>query len=1011
MRSELRTLAGITDRINASVEKTAKVALALALLGGVLLVIAVWNQPGQGVALKAARIAVASAVSFAALLSLAMLRRFGGQVAFAFFSLCCYVGSTGLSIYAGTGVASPGNAVTLTLAVLSGFLVSPRAGLLTTLTALASVIGLTWAQSMGWISGLNSANLPTAATYLVSYLCMFSIAGWTIYQFGTMFLQAIHHLDHARVALEDKVQQLEKTRIELKDSERRLTALLDTAPMAILIFHIEDGRLHYANQHAMKEHQVRSLIELERLAVCTQEPFSRADLLQAIEQTYQFGPHERQWRSVDHSGKELWWSVRLDILLLDGIEYVAAFGENITDQITVHQSLIDEQFRLEEKVKDRTKELLEQQRQLNAILDALPVALSIKDLQGRYRMCNHVFETLAGKRQAEVLGHEDGELFNFPIAYAIGHDDAEVIQVGVSKRSEQDILTAEGELKDFLVTKVPLLDDRGHAQALLTLATDISDIKALQRELRAATKDAERLAQIKAEFLANMSHEIRTPLHGVLGLAHIGVREHAQDPDALALFQKITRSGQHLLGVVNDILDFSKIDAGKMHIESNCINPLQIAEEALNILAERAASKGLKLSLQAGPLPNWISGDNLRIQQILINLLSNGVKFTERGYVTLSVERQDDWLTFSVTDSGIGMPPQMLSRVFSPFEQADTSITRQFGGTGLGLTISRQLARLMGGDIDVVSTPGKGSTFTLRIPNKTPETPPVTALVARKHLGPRPLTGLRVLAVDDVDVNREILQHLLESEGAEAMTASDGLDALTQIQSHSPDYFDVVLMDVQMPGMDGLAATAHIKQHAPALPVIALTAHALAEERARCLEAGMCSHLPKPVDPEKMVLEILGKAGRLVAHEVEPTSSERQMKTGEDMTQALNTLHGVDLNMALARCGGKVNVLIKLLHTFSKNQQGLSTRIEAQLASAPEEARRTAHALKGTSANLGFAEISLLAAELEEACQKGVDVALPALRILEKALDGTLTQLNEWLTQADESLGIAYNTA
>ncbi|HET8870391.1 MAG TPA: ATP-binding protein [Aquabacterium sp.] len=1014
MRSELETLAGLKERVHASIEKTAGVALVISLISGLLLVLAVLLCPNQSLAIQHARAGVGLAVSTAALIGLGLLSRCGGKAAIIFFSVCCYIGTTGLSIYAGTGVASPGNAAALTLAVLSGFLVSPRTGILTTAVSLAGVFVMTAAQYLGWISGLNADNIPPATTYLVSYVSMFVIAGWAIYQFGTMFWQAIAQLDRDRVALEDKIIQQQRTKAKLKDSERRLTALLDTAPMAILIFQIEDGRLHYANQHAMREHQVDVLRDLERLAVGTAEPYSHADLLLAIEQTCELGPHERQWRTVNKAGRELWWSVKLDLLALDGVEYVAAFGENITDQITVHQSLIDEQFRLEEKVKERTKELLEQQRQLNAILDALPVSLSIKDVQGRYQMCNHVFEDMVGKPKEHILGHTDGELFGFPTAFAIGHDDAHVIAERECKRSEQDIPSTQGDLKDYLVTKVPLLDSQGDAQGLLTLATDISDIKALQRELRAATKEAERLAQIKAEFLANMSHEIRTPLNGVLGLAHIGTREHADTPSAHALFQKITRSGQHLLGVINDILDFSKIDAGKMHIEANCINPLQIAEDAMGVLAERAASKGLDLSLRATALPQWIIGDSLRIQQILINLLSNAVKFTEQGQVTLSVEQKNNQLTFAVTDSGIGMSAQMLSRVFSPFEQADTSITRQFGGTGLGLTISRQLARLMGGDIHVVSTPGKGSTFSLELPNQV--VPHLGLPPASRHhpkpIGMSPLAGLRVLAVDDVDVNREILLSLLESEGAEAETAVDGLDALTRIRRHTPDYFDLVLMDVQMPIMDGLAATIELKQFAPGLPVIALTAHALPEERARCIEAGMCSHLPKPVDPEKMVAEILDKV-RL--HQTQqPTTCSTAMPTPLESTPTtmheLPPLAGVDLNMALARCGGKVHVLIKLLHTFSQNQHGLAPRLESQLSDTPDQARRTAHALKGTSANLGFGELSGLAAKLEEACQQGPSTALPILHQLEQKLDETLIRLDEWLARADESLRIAYNT-
>ena len=1013
MQTEPETLDGIKSRIQRSIDRSVSVTLALAVVSGFALLLAVLTAEHQSDDLKWSRMACGLGVSLAALASMYLRKRFGSRVAIVFFSTLVYATFTGLSIYAGTGVASPGNAAALTLAIISGFLVNPRTGTLTAGAGLAGIVLLTAAQQLGWISGLTMSNLPPAAAYMVTYLGIFAIAGWVVHEFSTLFWQALAHLDQARHALQDKVEQQSITKAKLRDSEQRLTALIDHTPMAILIFEIQDGALFYANQHALIEHEVATIEELSRFTTQQKEPYTQSDLMQAIAVTCEHGPHERQWHSVTRSGQERWWSVKLDLLTLNGKQYVAAWAKNITDQISVHQALIDEQFRLEEKVRERTQELMEQQRQLHVILDALPVALSMKDLEGRYQMCNQVFEDLAGRTRTEIMGRSDGELFGFSKSYAISYDDAEVLESGQSKRSEQDIPSDHDELKDYLITKVPLLDGQQRPQSLLTLATDISDIKALQRELRAATTEAERLAHIKAEFLANMSHEIRTPLNGVLGLAHIGAKEHANTPAAQDLFRKISRSGQHLLGVINDILDFSKIDAGKMHIESNCLNPTQLAEEALSMLKEKADSKGLTLNLQIHRAPNWINGDGLRIQQILINLLSNAVKFTDKGHVTLTLTQTPDSLRFQVSDSGIGMSSQMLSRVFSPFEQADTSTTRQFGGTGLGLTISRQLARLMGGDIEVVSTAGVGSTFTFRLPHlshvdiSAPVPPPI------RHLPPTPLRGLRVLAVDDVDINREVLSSMLESEGAETVQAVHGLDALAQIQHHDKNFFDVVLMDVQMPVMDGLAATVQIKSLIPDLPVIALTAHALPEERQRCLEAGMVSHLSKPIDPERMVQEILDQVRQKPAPATmsKPTPAPAPATPASPPHQAaLPALEGADLRMALARCGGKASVLLKVLNKFSQAQRGFQTQFAPLVSQDLDQARRTAHALKGTAANLGFAEVSKLAAALEEACTaqapSNIDAALSNLApILEQALD----RLDVWLRQQEEAASMAYN--
>jgi PAS domain S-box-containing protein len=375
-------------------------------------------------------------------------------------------------------------------------------------------------------------------------------------------------------------------------------------------------------------------------------------------------------------------------------------------------------------------------------------------------------------------------------------------------------------------------------------------------ELQQARLDAERLAAVKSEFLARMSHEIRTPLNAVLGLAQIGMKSGA-DSEAAAKFAGIVDAGRHLLGVINDILDFSKIETGKLVIEAHPFPLRSAVDEAVALVAGRATEKGLPIRIQwAEDLPAWVNGDSLRLGQVLVNLLSNAVKFTDAGEVSLTVRRDGPQIVFVVADTGIGMDEAQRARLFMPFEQADGSITRKFGGTGLGLAISRNLAELMGGFVTVESRVGDGSRFTLALPLPEVDAPAQVAEAARPLLKER-LNGLRVLAAEDVEVNRLVLETLLKSEGAQVLFAVNGREAVECLAARGGKAFDVILMDVQMPIMDGYEATRRCHELAPNLPVIGLTAHALGEERSRALASGMLEHVTKPIDIDELVRAIV----------------------------------------------------------------------------------------------------------------------------------------------------------
>jgi len=445
---------------------------------------------------------------------------------------------------------------------------------------------------------------------------------------------------------------------------------------------------------------------------------------------------------------------------------------------------------------------------------------------------------------------------------------------------EHRIATADDEVRWLHVKAAIVMDRDGRPATATGMTQDVTETRraqlALQEhqarleetvaertsELVAARNEAQRLARTKSEFLANMSHEIRTPLNAVLGFAQIGVHDSTERPTRAA-FARIRDAGEHLLGVINDVLDISKLEAGKVRTETRPFQLTHVVVNASNLVAGAAAEKGLAYRVDQSPdVGDWVMGDAQRVQQILVNLLTNAVKFTERGEVRLRATREGDLITLEVIDTGIGMTAEQMQRLFRPFEQADSSSTRRFGGSGLGLAISNNLAALMGGEIRAASTAGKGSAFTLRLP-----LPATTAAPSKPcaHAAGNRLAGVRVLAAEDAEGNRLVLEHMLELEGAHVTFAEDGRQALDRLQERGADAYDVVLMDIQMPRMDGYEATRRIRSLAPELPVIGLTAHALLEERRRCLDAGMVEHLSKPVDLEDLVTAIRTHIGARVA--------------------------------------------------------------------------------------------------------------------------------------------------
>ncbi|WP_426162435.1 ATP-binding protein [Pseudoduganella sp. R-34] len=516
------------------------------------------------------------------------------------------------------------------------------------------------------------------------------------------------------------------------------------------------------------------------------------------------------------------------------------------------------------------------------------------------------------------------------------------------------------------------------------VAARTAEVLQQKEEAQAARDKAEEATQAKSRFLANMSHEIRTPMNAVLGLSYLALATNLSSRQR-DYVQKIHLAGKTLLGVINDILDFSKIEAGKLDIESTDFDLDEALEQVSSLTAPFAAEKGLEYRFElADDVPCHLRGDPLRLGQVLINLLNNAIKFTAEGAVTLTVRAMPAAaervrLEFSVRDTGIGMTAEQLERLFKPFSQADGSTTRQFGGTGLGLSISRDLVTLMGGAIDVESETGVGSRFHFALEFDRAHQPvSLDASVRRTIMSTPHFRDARVLLVEDNDINRQIVTELLQGCGIEVDAAVNGRVALDRLRLVGPAYYDLVFMDLQMPEMDGSSATRHVRNDRAFddLPVIALSANAMQEDRLRCLQEGFDDHLGKPLQPAELYRLLREYLKDKLSDDV-PASEGAQVDEGaEEGAELPAELAGIDLTVARTVAGNNDGLLAELLRRFAQEEDGTARRIAAAFQQQDyASAELMAHTLRGVAGNLGARQVQELAGAAEAAAQSHVEWA------------------------------------
>ncbi len=784
--------------------------------------------------------------------------------------------------------------------------------------------------------------------------------------------------------------------LALKESEARFRSMFDSANIGILLADVETLQFVDANR-----------------AICQMLGFSKQELLQqslgrlhtsaelphalALFKQYSEGElHTVSEVQVKHkSGDELSMAINASVLSINGRPTVIGYFHDISRQKQDEKELETYRNELEQLVVNRTHEL----ENAESIAHVGSWNLDIKADQLRW-----------SKETYHIFGLSEDQPVSLQTVISCVHpDDRDMLLAAWNNALEGapyhflHRIIVNGKTRWVEEKAVINFDDDGNAVSASGTVQDITRQKEVNEQLEKARIKAESSARARSEFIANMSHEIRTPLNAVLGLARMG--RHCDSTDkALRLFQRIDQSGNYLLSLINDILDFSRINADKIQLEKSPFDLRLMLDKTIEIIRHQAVDKGLELKLTVDDdLSQWVQGDSLRIKQILLNLLSNAIKFTEHGQVDLSVDQTEQGIRFVVADSGIGIDEEVLPTLFSAFTQADSSTTRKFGGTGLGLNISQNLVRLMGGEISASSQSGQGSEFTVVLPLQSAAAEPQSEAAITQDSCKR-LAGLHILSAEDNEINRMVLEDLLLQLGATVEFAENGKLAVERVHDKGAQAFDLILMDIQMPEMDGHEATRRILEFAPELPIIGLTAHAFAEERERCYQSGMLAHITKPINQQQLCDAIVQA---LSANKDSIQRSASADKADSDAKPAVASSEDlIDWDKMYQRYQQREAFILKLLQTVLQNEQTTAERILGAIAQKDFAAlRERAHALKGMAGNI-FADALLQQAKQTEnlsrqqdpaaldAAERLLHILAQVLRVLENKIESITLDLD-----------------
>ena len=749
-------------------------------------------------------------------------------------------------------------------------------------------------------------------------------------------------------------------------------------------------RDHQALNDAVRQHAIVSVTDRAGRIVdvsdsfCEISQYSRGELIGARHDLVNSGVHPKKfwqemWRTVATGHG---WHGEVCNRAKDGSLY---WVDSVICPFFGVDGKIDKyvSFRTDITARKRTEqELQSASTLLAAVLSAASESSFIAtDRDGLITVFNRGAERLLGYTARELVGlstpaqfHDPGELAargeelgaRYGTAITGYRSVVHEPEQGPAETREWTYLRKDGARIPVSLTVTVMRDDGGAVVGYLGIATDITRHKQDERTLREALHKAKHANRAKSQFLANMSHEIRTPMNAVIGLTYLLERTHL-DPEQAGFLSKIRIASDSLLGIINDVLDLSKIEAAEMKLERAQFSPRELARDVVALLAVQAEAKGVALNLDiAVDVPAAVEGDVTRLRQVIANLVGNAVKFTERGAVEVRVRQlHGDTVTtglqFAVKDTGIGISPDAIGKLFSPFVQADASTTRRFGGTGLGLSLVKQLVGIMGGRVTVGSIPGVGSEFTveLELPVSTLPVPVKTAGFVPSALAS--LRGIRILVADDSVLNLEVARRMLELEGATVRVATNGEEAVAALAA-DPAGIDVVLMDVHMPVLDGNDATRRIRNGLglARLPIIALTAGALAVERAEAEAAGMTDFVSKPFELRALVATIRAHVGTVVGPAISRTITARPPAGWPEV-------EGIDARDVSRRLIGDVAMFEQLLRRLVDDFADLP----ALEALEQDALAKRMHHLKGTAGTLGARALQRAAEDCERACVDG----------------------------------------